>query len=342
MLTTTNLSTAVLFRVIERHRPTLLIDEGDAYLKDNEDLRGILNGGHNRLTAFVLRCEGDNYEPKRFNVWAPKAIALIGELSGTLQDRAIVVPLRRKKPGEFVERIRIDRMDIFTPLRRQAARWAADNEIILSKQDPTVPHLPSDRAMDNWRPLLAVADVIGGHWPQKARQAALALSGTVDDDCSKGTRLLSDCRRLFSDVRRDRWTPSVLVDALYALEEAPWTEWRGGQPITTRGIANLLKGYGIKSRRDHDGRYYRPSDFEDAFSRYLSPSPGVSGVTSVAALKYMDNSVSLASPEGQSVTHIEAEKPRENKCVTLVTQDNGGFGEEHTKRLGSDCQSDSK
>ena len=42
---TINTSPSVLFRVVEKHKPTVLVDEGDSFLKDNDDLRGILNGG---------------------------------------------------------------------------------------------------------------------------------------------------------------------------------------------------------------------------------------------------------------------------------------------------------
>ncbi len=94
-----NVTTSVLFRVIEKHTPTVLIDEGDTSLADNDELRGVLNGGHNRLSAYVWRSVGDDHEPRRFRVWAPKCIAMIGKLPDTLEDRALVVHLRRKQAG---------------------------------------------------------------------------------------------------------------------------------------------------------------------------------------------------------------------------------------------------
>ncbi len=45
---TENITTAVLFRLVDGYQPTLLIDEVDAFLKDNEELRGALNAGHRR------------------------------------------------------------------------------------------------------------------------------------------------------------------------------------------------------------------------------------------------------------------------------------------------------
>src|SRR5262249_25407065 len=74
-----NISAAALFRYIEKEHPTLLIDEADSFVKDNEQLRGILNSGHTKTAAYVIRTvevNGD-HQPHRFSTWAPKAIAAI-------------------------------------------------------------------------------------------------------------------------------------------------------------------------------------------------------------------------------------------------------------------------
>jgi len=52
-------------------------------------LRGILNAGHRRTTAYALRTVaiGNDYETKHFSVWAAKAVAAIGKIAGTLEER---------------------------------------------------------------------------------------------------------------------------------------------------------------------------------------------------------------------------------------------------------------
>src|SRR6266404_117649 len=40
---------------VEEERPTLLIDEADTWLQGNDQLRGILNSGYSRKTAYVVR-----------------------------------------------------------------------------------------------------------------------------------------------------------------------------------------------------------------------------------------------------------------------------------------------
>ena len=143
-----NISTSVLFRVIEIYSPTVLIDEADTYLNDNDEMRGIINGGHNRLNCLVWRSVGDDFKPKPFNVWAPKCIAMIGKLPDTLEDRALVVPLRRKQAGKVVERFRANKLAEFLPLRRKAQRWADDNLMHLREMDPDVPEALNDRAQE--------------------------------------------------------------------------------------------------------------------------------------------------------------------------------------------------
>jgi putative DNA primase/helicase len=102
-LLASNVTAAALFRTIELVRPTLLVDEADTFLPDNEELRGVLNSGHDR-TGEVIRVVGDDHEPRRFSTWAPVAMAAIGKLPGTLADRSVAIPMQRKAAGERVER----------------------------------------------------------------------------------------------------------------------------------------------------------------------------------------------------------------------------------------------
>jgi putative DNA primase/helicase len=90
--------------------PTLLIDEADTFLKDNDELRGVLNTGHRR-GGQVTRTVGDDLEPRQFTTWSPAAIAMIGRLPDTLDDRAIAIRLRRRKATEKVRAFRSDRTD---------------------------------------------------------------------------------------------------------------------------------------------------------------------------------------------------------------------------------------
>jgi putative DNA primase/helicase len=298
-----NISTSVLFRVIEKYQPTVLIDEADTFLEANEELRGALNGGHNRLSAFVWRSVGDDHEPRQFRVWAPKCIAMIGKLPDTLEDRALVVHLRRKREGETVERFRADRVQEFEHLRRKAARWADDHSMRLRDIDPDIPGSLNDRAQDNARAICAIADVAGGQWPALVRNALVGAASQADDEPqSAGVLLLRDIAEIF-ESKSVSWIGSTqLCDALCALEESPWADWRRGSSITTRGIAKLLKPFDIAPQRDREQRFYRRGDFADAFNRYLSDATKISVVSAASV-----------TPSA-SVTKL----PNKNNAVTLI------------------------
>jgi putative DNA primase/helicase len=273
-LPTSNISPAAVFRCIEAWCPTLLIDEGDSFLRDNEELRGVINSGHTRATAFVVRTEeiAGKREPVKFSTWAPKAIALIGGLPSTIHDRAIGVPMRRKLPTESVEKLRQDKLD-FEPLRRKIKRWSQDNVELLKIYDPAMPSGLNDRAADNWRPLLAIADLVGGDWSKLAREAIKHLATGDDDHEEERIKLLADIRDIFIERQTDRIASADLVDDLGRMEDRPWPEWKNGKPITQNQLARLLKPFKIKPSVQRIGTKtpscYELASFKDAFSRYL-------------------------------------------------------------------------
>lgn len=271
-----NLTQAVVFRVIEKYTPTLLIDEADTFLGENEPLRGVLNSGHSRDMAFTLRCDPDTHEVRQYSTWAAKAIAMIGRLPGTLADRAIPMPMRRKRETETVSEFTDDSRKACAILQRQCFRWATDHLEPLRAAKPVMPPALHNRLADNWRPILAIADVCGGDWPIKARQAAEALTGEREDTESAGTMLLADLAKLFESRDTDRLQSTLIVSYLGDMEERPWSEWRHGKPITARQVSKLLHPYGITpgTVRFSDGttaKGYTSKHFEEAFARYLTP-----------------------------------------------------------------------
>ena len=271
-----NISPSAIFRYIEEQQPCLLIDEADSFLKSSEEARGILNSGHTKAAAYVIRNVemGGDHKPQRFSTWSPKVIASIGGLAGTLEDRAIVIPMQRKPKGAKVARCRRHDCAEFAYLRRQALRWAADNLETLQAAKPALPNSLNDRAADNWEPLLAIADLAGGEWARKARNAAKALSGEkaeADDD--DGVELLHDIRAAFAATDHEAIFTKDMIAQLGADEERPWAAYgRTGKPISDRQIAKLLGPFGIISGTVRiDGTtakgYYR-SAFVEAWNAY--------------------------------------------------------------------------
>jgi hypothetical protein len=243
---------AFLARVIENHRPTVLIDEFDAAAKGDqamaETLRGQLNSSFDRDGASVGKCvplPGGGYEEREFSTWAPTWIAGIKKIPETVEDRSVVLRLKRKLPGEKVARLRGRDGGEFDILRRKIARFVADHEQELREVEPTAPaELVSagDRAADAWEPLFAIADVAGGDWPKRARAAALALSGvdTAASGESVDIELLSDiaqildaCDALAPTGEQLRNNKHLAVEALEAF--ARRNEEQAGQATLAPG-----------------------------------------------------------------------------------------------------------
>jgi len=272
-LLASSISPAALFRVIEDYRPTLLIDEADAFLNENEPLRGIINSSHTKAGAFVLRCDGDQNKVRKFSTWAPLVLGGIKRVADTIMDRSIVIELQRKGRGEPVERIPVELDERLLDLRRKLARWSEDNANILRNANPSLPDTDNDRARDNWLPLFAVADAMGGDWRDRTTGAFLSMAGEGDTE-TLGTMLLADIRTAFTTRSVDRvWTCDLLHD-LTNMEERPWANWRG--EFKARIMSNMLKDYRIFSVdiRMAEGRVkkgYIRAKCEDAFARYLPP-----------------------------------------------------------------------
>jgi putative DNA primase/helicase len=296
----------------------LLLDEVDTFAKENEDLRGVIDAGHRRDGA-VIRTVGDNHEPRQFSCWAPMALAAIGHLPGTIEDRSVIIQLRRRRPDELVESLRLDRADALDELARKAARWAADHLDELRRIDPEMPDGIYNRVADNWRPLLAIADQAGGEWPERARQAAVELTtGTEHEEGSASVTLLADIRSMFDTKGADRMTSDDLVAHLIGLDERRWPDWKNGRPISKAQAARLLKPFGIspKTIRVADrptAKGYYLAAFEDAFARYLpfqnvTPSQDAQNKASDGFLKRHNGS----DPEG--LLRFENSKPPSNSA----------------------------
>ena len=272
-LSTANASAAAIFRVVEMMRPTLLIDEADTFLMEREDLRGVLNSGHRRGGS-VIRTVGDEFEPRSFSTYSACAIAMIGKLPATLADRAVPIELRRRRSDEPIEPFRLDRAEHLDQLARKTARWAGDNANAVRGADPDMPAGVFNRAADNWRPLLVIADAAGGEWPARARRAVQHTGGAPSgDELSSRVLLLSDIRAIFVEREAERLTSADLVEALVAIEGRPWAEWKAGKPITANGLARLLTPFKIAPETiragDRTPKGYQRAHFEDTFSRYL-------------------------------------------------------------------------
>lgn len=274
-LQTANISDAALFRVIDKRKPTLLMDEVDAVFKsrEREELRGLLNAGYRRGAVAHRMGGANNRTLETFPVFCPKAFAGIGDcLPDTITDRSVPVRLKRRTRSERVERFHLrDVEPEGHALRDRLADWLEPQHDYLAAQRPSLPDELDDRAQDVWEPLLAVADL--ADMEELARAAALALStGEEREDDSITVQLLRDVHAVFSENGDERLKTAALLAGLYAIEESPWGDWYGKQ-LSPHGLARLLKPYRIKTMPVWvDGQTvkgYKLEQFADAFARVL-------------------------------------------------------------------------
>ncbi|MFE2595798.1 DUF3631 domain-containing protein [Streptomyces sp. NPDC059396] len=293
-LITVNASPAAIFRSITaKNPPTLLVDEADTLFgtlkaaERNEDLRGLLNAGHQRNRP-TLRVTGPEHTPVAFPTFAMAALAGIGDLPDTIMDRSVVIRMRRRAPGETVAAFRTGRdTPALHALRDRLSAWLHPLHATAMSMEPVMP--VEDRAADTWEPLIIVADLAGGQWPALARTTCSAMTAHEagqDEDAGLRTRILVDIRRVFT-AEGDPATLRTgrLIQQLNADPEAPWAEY-SAQGLTPRGLQLLLKDYGISSANHRfpggtQAKGFARNQFLDAWARYCpaqEPAPAAATV----------------------------------------------------------------
>lgn len=108
-LITVNVSPAALVRPIgETDPPTLLLDEADTVFGrkaagNHEDLRGIINAGHQRNRPYI-RWDAIARQREYCPTFSMVALAGIGALPDTIMDRAVIIRMRRRAPARTSSR----------------------------------------------------------------------------------------------------------------------------------------------------------------------------------------------------------------------------------------------
>lgn len=317
-LAASNATASSLFRSIDLWMPSIFFDEADTFFKDNNDLLGMVNAGY-KSSGFVLRSEAseDTFVPKKFPVYGAKSIAGIAlekHLQDSTMSRGIVLNMRRKLPTESVIRLRYAESGLFDKLCTKLERAADDNEEAIQLARPHLPEELSDRAQDNWEPLLAIATVAGKGWLERATKAALTLSRQSNEKGSTGNELLVDIQLIFEnrmsgEQYAEKISTTKLIEELQKIDESPWATYNHGFPVSPRQISSQLAIYGIKSKTVRVGKYdtpkgYELSQFKDAFARYLNPKTESDDVVDVADFEVVQNDQSLAN---NSITSIDGD-----------------------------------
>jgi hypothetical protein len=291
-LKTVNISAAALVRSIDASDPpTIVFDEMDATFGRNskgdekaEALRGILNGGFDRNQPYV-RWDVTTRSLDQCPTFALAILAGIGDLPDTIEDRSIPIVLHPKTKAEtctitgqhtgcpLVHRFK-GRRDVpqLCQIRDRLAAWMLPRAEWIGAGEPVMPPGLNDRAEDIWEPLVSLADLAGGTWPQRARQAARVLCAEAELDAGESMRLLTDLWDVFARSGWPQMPSEMIVHELWKIEEAPWGDWFG-HPLNQRELAKLLRPFGIRPKAIRIGestpRGYTAADLWDAWVRYV-------------------------------------------------------------------------
>ncbi len=154
----------------------------------------------------------------------------------------------RRGPGESVSQFRRRRDSApQKDLGERLGAWVLAHHDELQLAEPDLP--AEDRAADCWEPLCAVADLAGRDWPSRIHLACKVLCDqATEEDSSLGVRLLADLHGVFDDA--DKLATESIIDLVCAIGEASCADDRDRKHprINPRGLAALLRLYGIKSK----------------------------------------------------------------------------------------------
>ena len=328
-----NTTPAYLFRKVsdEVGPPTILYDEIDTLFgpkaKDNEDVRGMLNAGHRR-GAVAGRCvmKGKTVETEELPAYCAVALAGLDDLPDTIRTRSVIIRMRRRAPGEYIEpwRHRVNGPEA-GPIADRLRDWCNSSAQMIAW--PDIPDGIEDRNADVWEPLLAVADLAGGEWPERSRRAAVTLvAAAADQKQSLGIQLLADLRTVFGDA--DAMFTETILEKLNALEESPWADLRG-KPLDPRGLASKLRRYELHPKTvrvgDNTAKGYKREGLADLWARYLSPlrdSADTSVTTSqpsATGSQGVTDSDPVVSDRGARVTDSDPQNHAQRDGVTDVS-----------------------
>lgn len=337
-----NATPAALFRKVsdEAGPPTILFDEIDTVFgpkaKDNEDVRGMLNAGH-RKGATALRCvlRGKIVDTEELPAYCAVALAGLDDLPDTIMTRSVIVRMRRRSPAEQVEPWR---MRINGPEAHQIGAWLSEWSE-QRRQDVSWPEMPAgieDRNADVWEALLAVADLAGGDWPERARVAAVSLvTASADRGGSLGVILLRDLKAIFG--RAERLSTEVILEQLHELDESPWADLRG-KPLDARGLARRLVKYDVKPKVYRDGdrtiRGYEAAALADPWSRYVTDKPSTENFPTPQEIE--------EPGRPQSEERVTSETPQQISLSLPGRCDACGYDHEHQGPLADEWHRDNQ
>ncbi len=304
---------------------TLLLDD----CRFTTALQGVLAASVRWSGVQTVRSKNEAGGPvfeERF-CYFPKAFAGNQRLPDCLRDVSIPIALepkgvlrsKRDDPDSSFLRFRQDdNQEEADSLSVDLHQWYEDHVEALKKmpsyRESQFPPELSSRQQDCAEPMLIIADLIGGDWPQRARNAlvnAFALSAFEDFHSSK--QILADVHQAFTTKGNPAWLSTAdVLEFLHAMDDRAWDEWSKGKPMTSKDLGRLLHPFGIKSKnhRTEEGKKgvkdkvvkgYSLEAFQKSWHKYLSEQCNTDALSSQAASYANARGSQHPGPEGEII-----------------------------------------
>lgn len=264
-------SPALIFRLVNQLRPTLLIDEAEKLDREaSRELRSIINAGYKR-GAVVPRVEGESRVIKFFNTYCPKALAGIHGLGSVTEDRCITIVMTKPGVGVDQQNREVDpEKSEWAIIRDGFYRLPFDYADKVMEKRLTLPVWLRARDRELWQPILKLAAVVDEEsslgWYGEVEELAKGSVGdkglTFDADA-----VLGALESVVGDKESEQIHPFELVEALETVLN------RKGK-VRPEWIAAKLRTFGFyKVDRDMKGALYEitKTKLDEIRCRYAPP-----------------------------------------------------------------------
>jgi hypothetical protein len=262
VLRASNMSASVMFRACERFRPTVMLDEVDqARLhEDRNAMVQLINDGFEPGGA-AWRVGGENNDRlDRFRVFTPVALCGIGRLPPATEDRCLRIVLVRKPVDRATARLDKNKKKHLRDLAPEILRWTQDSrKVLMQNLEPDFPAgVENDRDEDLWRPLLAIADTLGGEVPHLARRAMRELIAVGHEQSIGEELMMALCTLIEEELVVHPKVHQIALPRLVGLVngvEGSWSENRGGLGCDGRWLGKQLKSFSLRTKSVRDPVY---------------------------------------------------------------------------------------
>ncbi|WP_183407712.1 DUF3631 domain-containing protein [Nocardioides marmoriginsengisoli] len=257
---------AVLFRLIDKESPTLVVDEADTVFTANgpnsDTIRTVLNGGY-AYGQKVYRTNMNTMVIDEFNAYAP--VALVGidnqAMPPTILTRSIPIKMTRATRATALEVW--DEYDHEGYREYLEAQLIRLRDVVPYREKPDLPDHLTNRDAEIWRCLFSVANAVGGDWPD--RVAAASGSLRWDEITSEQTKVLEGTREIFAGIKVNALAGQDLTDRINKTD--------GLDFLTAKGLNSILAAYGVRPKKSNGKSMYRRADLEASWDKWLDPLP---------------------------------------------------------------------